>query len=121
MTVLNIFDSATPVESFAAGATIFEEGAPSGTMRVVRTGEVNVLVNGAVVETVGPGGVIGEMALIDGSDRSATVVAHTDCSLISVDPEHFQRLVRQNPAFALTIMRIMADRLRRMDSRAGRG
>jgi CRP/FNR family transcriptional regulator, cyclic AMP receptor protein len=105
-------------EGFSAGQHIFTVGQPGDTMYVVKEGEVEVVVNGKVVDTVSPGGIFGEMALIDKQPRSATAVAKTDCKLVSVNEERFQRLVKQTPHFAIQVMRVMAQRLRHMDSQA---
>jgi CRP-like cAMP-binding protein len=57
------------------------------------------------------------MALVDRSPRSATVLTRTACRLVAIDCEHFDLLVRETPAFARHVMRIMAQRLRRMNER----
>jgi CRP-like cAMP-binding protein len=85
-------------------------------MYVVKEGTVDVLVGGRVVDTIGPGGILGEMALIDKQPRSATAVAKTDCKLVNVNEQRFQRLVQQTPHFALQVMRVMATRLRQMNA-----
>lgn len=99
----------------AAGEVIFEKGDSGERMYVVRSGEVDILRSGKVVETVGPGGHFGEMALIDGSSRSATARARTDCELVPVDEDTFLFLVRETPYFALDVMRMLASRLRVMN------
>ncbi len=104
-----------PPARFAAGDTIFAEGDKGDAMYVVRTGEVNVERNGKVIETLGPGGVFGEMALIDGSPRVATVKAKTDCEVAPINEKTFLFLVHETPFFAIAVMRTLADRLRRMD------
>ena len=86
-------------------------------MYVVKEGEVEVIVNKTVVDTIGPGGVIGEMALIEAKPRSATVVTKTVCQLLPIDEPRFLSLVQQRPQFSLEIMRMLADRLRKMDER----
>jgi len=58
----------------------------------------------------------GEMALIDSSARSATAVARTDCELIPVDDKRFMFLVQQTPFFAIHVMRVLADRLRKTNA-----
>jgi CRP-like cAMP-binding protein len=68
-----------------------------------------------VLETVGPGGIIGEMALINTSARSASAIARTDSKLVPITAKRFQFLVQQTPFFALQVMEVMADRLRRMN------
>lgn len=57
------------------------------------------------------------MALIDRNTRSATAVAKTACKLVPIDEKRFKFLVQQTPNFALQLMRIIAERLRRMDER----
>ena len=60
---------------------IFEQGDEGDCLYAVQEGEVEVVVNGVVVETVGPRGMFGELALIDQERRSSTAVAKTDCRL----------------------------------------
>jgi CRP-like cAMP-binding protein len=71
--------------------------------------------NGVVLEAVGPGGILGELALIDASPRSATATATTTARVVPVDEERFTYLVNEHPTFALQVMSVMADRLRRAD------
>jgi CRP-like cAMP-binding protein len=54
------------------------------------------------------------MALIESRPRSATAVARTDWKLVAVSEKRFAFLVQQTPHFALQVMRVMADRLRRI-------
>jgi len=119
MTVsIDLFRNADDVEAYAAGHRIFEEGSEGGgRMYGVKEGEVEILVHGAHVETVWPGGIFGEMSLIDSSRRSATAIARTDCVVVPVNAERFNFLVQQTPMFALQVMKIMIERLRRMDAR----
>jgi CRP/FNR family cyclic AMP-dependent transcriptional regulator len=105
-------------EAFSAGQHIFTAGQPGDVMYVVKEGEVEVIINGKVIDTVGPGGILGEMALIDKRPRSATAIAKTDCKLVSVNQQRFQRLVQQTPHFAIQVMKVMAQRLRQMDAQA---
>jgi CRP-like cAMP-binding protein len=117
MVTIDLFRNEENTRPFAAGQKIFSEGEPGDAMYVVVEGEVDLLVKGKLVEELGPGGVLGEMALIDTGQRSATAVAKTACRLVAIDEKRFHFLVRQTPNFALQLMRIIADRLRRMDSR----
>jgi CRP/FNR family cyclic AMP-dependent transcriptional regulator len=115
---VSVFRFPDDFEEIAAGQHIFTAGQPGDAMYVVKEGEIEVVVNGKIVDTVGPGGIIGEMALIDKQPRSATAVAKTDCKLVSVNEQRFQRLVQQTPHFAIQVMRVMAQRLRHMDAKA---
>ena len=115
---VELFRNETDVGHFAAGDTIFREGDAGDAMYAVLEGTVEIrLSKGGVVESVGPGGVIGEMALIDQSPRAASAVALTDCRLARIPEKRFLFMVRETPYFALQIMRVMADRLRRMVDR----
>ena len=115
---INIFTSAGNADSFEAGQIIFKEGDPGETMYAVTDGRVDIIVAGHVVETVEEGGIIGEMALIDSGPRSATAVAAGAAKLVTVDRNQFTFLVQEHPTFALQVMKIMAERLRRADASA---
>lgn len=100
-----------------AGETIIDKGKTGNYMFLVLSGEADIRMGGEVIETVGPDGIIGEMALIDSPERSATVVAKTDIVLNPIDRWKFQYLVQKHPDFALFIMEVMSRRLRVMNRR----
>jgi CRP/FNR family cyclic AMP-dependent transcriptional regulator len=106
-----------PPRRFQPGDTIFEEGAKGDTMFVIRSGEVTIERGGKVMETVPPGGIFGEMALIDGAPRSATARAKTECEVAPITEKSFLFLVHETPFFAIAVMRTLADRLRRLNER----
>ena len=114
---ITLFHDSDECESIRAGQTLFREGDLGDAFFVVIAGDVDIRVGDELVETVGPGGVVGEMAMIDGGARSASAVARTDSRVVRLDEKRFQFLVQQTPNFAVQVMRIMADRLRRMDTR----
>ena len=114
--ILNLFRYAENTQTFAAGETIFTEGTPGREMYVVLDGSVDIRVRDKTLDVAGPGGIFGEMALIDSSARSATAIAKDDCTLAPVDEKQFLRMVERNPLFSLNVMQVLADRLRRMDS-----
>ncbi len=99
--------------SFRAGDVIFAEGDAGEHMFAVLEGEVEIRKGGRVLESVGSGGVFGEMALIDRKPRSAAAVARSDCRVAAVDRSRFMLLVQQTPFFALQMMQVLSDRLRR--------
>ena len=115
-TTLDLFRHVKEFESFTQGQTIFQEGDPGEMMYVVIEGEVDILVRGKVLAPLVPGGILGEMALIDEQTRSATAVARTDCKLAPINKKRFHFLVQQTPNFALLVMKVMAGRIRRMDA-----
>jgi CRP/FNR family transcriptional regulator, cyclic AMP receptor protein len=117
-TTIRLFDKATNLETRDAGDVIFSRGDIGETFYVVRSGTVRLHIDGQTLEEIGPGGVFGEMALIDHEPRSATAVAASDCELVPIDERYFRFLVGQTPFFALTVMRAMAARLRRASAPA---
>ncbi len=79
-----------PVPSTAAaGKTVVSEGALGACMFVVTRGRIAISVDGTVIEHVGPGGVFGEMALVDRSGRSATATAKTDSDWLLIGRDEF--------------------------------
>ena len=104
-------------EEFAAGSTIFSQGDPADRMYVVSSGSVTLSIDGRVLETVGPGGLFGEMAVIEREPRSGTAVAEADTTLVGIDKRRFWFLVQETPFFAEIVMKVMASRLRRETAR----
>lgn len=103
-----------------AGKVIVREGEAGVFLYVVLSGRVAISIQSTVVERVGPGGVFGEMALVDQSPRAATAVAETDCELLAVSRADFLALVKSRPEFGLALLRGIAERLRFMTSGFGR-
>jgi CRP-like cAMP-binding protein len=101
-------------ESYQAGDTIFAEGDPADRMYIVDSGSVALSIGGQAVETVAPGNLFGELAVIDREPRSATATAESDCQLIAIDKRRFWFLVQETPFFAEIVMRVMASRIRVM-------
>ncbi|MCH9808581.1 MAG: cyclic nucleotide-binding domain-containing protein [Alphaproteobacteria bacterium] len=102
-----------PHKKYAEGDKIFLAGADGSQMFIVCSGRVSIKAAGMVLENVGPGGLFGEMALIDGSPRSATAIAAEPCEIAVVGQQDFLNLVGRSPEFALTVMQLMAKRIRR--------
>ena len=105
------------VVSKAAGETVITAGEEGESMFLIQDGKVEILSDGVVLDVVGPGGVIGEMALVDGSLRSATVNARTAVDLVPISKANFELLIRRHPEFGLHVMKIMSLRLRLMNER----
>ena len=103
-------------ETYQAGEFIFREGDLADRMYLVGGGSVSLRVGEHVVETVGPAGLFGEMAVIDRESRSASAIAESDCELVTIDKRRFWFLVQETPYFAEIVMRVMAKRIRNMNS-----
>ena len=102
---------------YEAGETIFRAYDMGAEMYIVLEGQVELSIDDKVLEVLGPGEPFGEMALIDQAPRTATAVAITPCKLAVIPEKRFLFMVAQTPHFALQIMKVMADRLRRANAR----
>ncbi|MFI5041789.1 MAG: cyclic nucleotide-binding domain-containing protein [Acidimicrobiales bacterium] len=102
---------------YAAGQVIFEQGDVAKEMFVIQDGEVEILVDGEAVDVLDAGQAFGEMALVDRKPRSGTARARTDCRVVPVDERRFLFMVQETPNFALQVMGLMADRLRKRNGR----
>jgi CRP-like cAMP-binding protein len=117
---LNLFRD-KEATSFAPGQYIFKAGDPGEAMYIVVEGEIEILDGSLLLETSGQGSIVGELALIDDAPRSATAIAKTDCRLVAVDRRRFQYMVQETPLFALSVMKVLADRLRKTNIRIRSG
>jgi CRP-like cAMP-binding protein len=111
----NIFADNPNAKSFAAGTVIFEKGTKGEEMYVIKEGEVDIFIDGCHLETVSPDDIFGELCLIDQETRIASAVARTDCVLQAINKRRFLFLVQETPLFAIRVMKVLADRLRRVD------
>jgi CRP/FNR family transcriptional regulator len=104
----------------AKGETLFERGDAGDGCYWLRRGVVTVCAASAsgeqrILAILGPGALIGELAMIDGLPRSATVQAVRDCSLSFISRAAFTALLRQHPELHTEIMATLAARLRQSD------
>ncbi|MCP4405931.1 MAG: cyclic nucleotide-binding domain-containing protein [bacterium] len=113
MEQLHVFGLEKTLMRFSAGQNIFQKGDLADKMYIVKEGEVDIFISEKCVETLTKDGVFGEMALLDASPRGATAVAKSNCRLLAIDEKHFLSHIRKTPVFAIQIMRVLADRLRR--------
>jgi CRP-like cAMP-binding protein len=105
------------INEFGVGDVIFEEGSAGRELFVVLEGKVEIAkIDGGtktVILTLGKGEFFGEMAVIDGSSRSATAIAASpNTRVMRINHARFVYLVSQQPAFALMIMDALSKRLR---------
>ena len=99
-----------------AGAELMQQGRPGLECFVVVDGEAGVYVNGQWVAKIGPGEMVGEMALIDRKPRSATVKAVTPMKLLSLDSKRFRTLLDEMPKASRALMEKLSERLRVEDA-----
>lgn len=112
MTTVNYFKRTEEYDTYQAGDTIYYVGDPDDVLYYVKEGEVDLLFNNHVLETVKAGDVLGEKSLIDDHPHTTSAVARTDCKIVRVDEERFLFLVHETPMFALQVMRTLARRTR---------
>jgi CRP-like cAMP-binding protein len=112
MAEINIFRNASDALTLEPGELLFEEGDNGDVMFAVVEGEVELIRDGTPIEVVRPGGVLGELALIDAAPRGATARAKSAARVAPVDHRQFTFLVQEHPTFALQVMAVMAERIR---------
>ncbi|HTM59442.1 MAG TPA: cyclic nucleotide-binding domain-containing protein [Burkholderiales bacterium] len=100
------------VVRYDKGKIIMVTGQAGALMYVVTEGRVAISIRGAIVERVGPGGIFGEMALVDQSPRAANAVAETEVSLLGINRNVFLNLVKSTPTFGIALLSATAERLR---------
>jgi CRP-like cAMP-binding protein len=100
-----------------AGTMIFERGDPGTSLFAVLRGTVRISNQSAdgkdaVLNMIPVGGIVGEIALLDGQPRTADACAVTDCELMQIDRRDFVPLVTENPEIALKLIEILCARIR---------
>jgi CRP-like cAMP-binding protein len=99
---------------FEPGETIVEEGdTDARSLWLVLEGEVDVVVAGEVLRTMGAGTHFGEMALLTGAPRSADIVARKPTVALELTQNHLNGLIGANPQVAIDMLAVLATRLRR--------
>ena len=109
-------------QHYVDGEIIFEQDEPGDEMYVVVSGEVRVLIEDGEtrrreVARRKIGETVGEMSVISGSLRSATLAAAGDVHLLCLDQKSFEGLLRERPEVSLAVMRMLCDRLRQATQR----
>ena len=112
---VEIFQTTPEPKRFNAGDIIFKAGEAESIMYGIVEGEIEISVNGRVLEIIKQGDIFGEGALVHSdSKRASTAIARTDCKLVVMDRQHFLFAVQQTPMFGVEIMRSYSDRIRRL-------
>ena len=110
------------IRRYAAGEIIFSQDEPGQTMMAIAEGNVRVLIdtpNGREVtlNDLPAGNVFGEIALLDGGARSATVKALTNCALVVLERRFLLDVFRRNPDLYIGLIELLCQRVRRSDER----
>jgi len=102
---------------FDAGSTVADEGRTGAGFFVIETGEATVSVRGTEHGKLGPGDYFGEISMIDGKPRSASVEAVEQLTTLVVPHHEFLRLVDEEPTFAKSLLNLLCSRIRDAEAR----
>ena len=105
------------------GTNIYAKGDPGTSLCAIGAGTVRISVpsvegKDAVLDVLGKGSILGEIALLDGHPRTADAIAVTDCELFVIERRDFLPLMREEPEIALKIIEILCSKLRRTTQQA---
>jgi CRP/FNR family transcriptional regulator, cyclic AMP receptor protein len=98
--------------SFRPDEVVAAEGTKAGRFYLILKGEAKVNVGGRRRPSLGPGDYFGEISLIDGGPRSATVTAATDLQTLSIASFNFRALLKEQPPLAMKLLSQLCRRLR---------
>ena len=99
----------------AAGKVVIDQGQTGREALVLLSGSATVRRNGKKVASIGPGAVVGELALFDHGPRTATVVCDTDCQFLAIGQREFLALLEQVPALNRRMLEYLAGKIRDFD------
>jgi CRP/FNR family cyclic AMP-dependent transcriptional regulator len=103
--------------SLKRGATIYSKGDPGNSLYVVISGTAKMSISSpdgrnAILNLIGPGEIFGEIALLDGGERTADAIANTNCEVFIINRREFIPFVRSQPALAMKFIELLCARLR---------
>jgi len=97
------------------GAVLTRQGQKGGLAYVIGQGKAEVVRDGQRLASLGPGDVVGELSLIDGEPRSATVRALTPLQVLEINSDDLRRLLRKAPGVRRKLLEALSERLRQAD------
>jgi CRP-like cAMP-binding protein len=106
----------TSVERYQAGSTVVKEGAPGTAFFVILEGRAKVVIGSRTITGLGPGDFFGEISLLDGDPRTASVVVDSPLMCLKLGGSHFLQLLSDQPKLMLKLLREVARRLRAAES-----
>jgi CRP-like cAMP-binding protein len=105
----------TAVTAYDRGAEVIREGSAGSTLYVLLDGQAKAVRGGRTVARFSPGDFFGEISVLDGGSRTATVVAEQPLRCLTLARADFLGVVKDESELAVRILREMASRLRRTD------
>ncbi|MBL8778716.1 MAG: cyclic nucleotide-binding domain-containing protein [Acidimicrobiales bacterium] len=103
------------------GAVLTDQGRPGQECYVIESGQANVYFGGEHIATLGPGSMVGEMALLEHRPRIASVVAETPMQLLGLDTRSFRALLEEMPKASQRVMSLLNARLQENADRQSGG
>ncbi len=103
------------IARFMAGASIVKQGVIGDSFYVVLTGQAKVVANGRTLHRLLPGDHFGEISLLDGGERTASVVAETPMTLLEITQKQFFSMLTKDPETTVALLEGIARAVRRMD------
>ena len=118
---LSDFISFAVVKRLTRNETLIKAGDPGNSMMIVLSGTLKFCISSSsgrevVLDYLGPGGIIGEIAVFDGKPRTASVIAIEDAELIVLQRRFVLPFLEKNPMAALRIIEILCDKIRRTNA-----
>lgn len=96
----------------APGATIFAQGAPGDALFVLLSGHVDILRDGAVINTLHPGECFGEIAVLGETARTASAIAVDHVHVLTLDAPRFRQIVRERGEIGVAVIQALSERIR---------
>lgn len=109
-----IRDIAEPAD-YMAGASLVKQGAPGDSFFVIIEGEAKVVVGSRTINRLTPGDYFGEISLLDGGARTASVMSETPLKVLMIERKRFLKLLHDEGAIAVALLEGMARAIRRTD------
>jgi CRP-like cAMP-binding protein len=106
----------TKERNFAVGQSITEEGETGGRFFILIEGQADVVIGDDVVNSLRAGDSFGEISLIDGQPRTATIVARSPVRTLSLSSWNFRPLLKEHPSIAEGVLVQLCRRLRGVES-----
>jgi CRP/FNR family transcriptional regulator, cyclic AMP receptor protein len=109
------------VEQYSAGRTVFTKGSPGRSMMAILKGSVRISAPSPagpdiVLTILSAGEIFGEIALLDGADRTADATAITDCELLVLDHRDFVPFLERRADLCILLLKLLCQRLRQTDT-----
>lgn len=109
---IEAIDSLAMPITFAPGEALVREGEPGDSFVIIVDGAASVTKGGSALRSLGAGDFLGEISLLDGGVRTATVTATSEVHGLTVDRDGFRRLMDEFPVVRLDIVMALTQRLR---------